>query len=246
MIIRVPEDTHKQLTRDMPREQYWQSEARELLRVLLVQNPDFKSESCRVRAEFPQFKWRHLREIMRYDSGHFIGWWDETGCWVTRPRLDEKDEAVQYCKEIESLTHRFGLRSKWGPELIHHLVSLPGIQPVETWWMGDEIITITLQVEISPGTKWGDVKGGILKEAKSQFQAKVKPLRDATGFPERDRGPDNLERDVGLLYQRICLGMGDLAIWNAWEREHEDDEALTYERVREIISNTARLLGIAL
>jgi len=246
MIIRAATDTHRQVTRDMPREQYWQSEARELLCRLLEQNPDFEEAVGRVRAEFPQFKWHHLREIMRYGSGCPIGWWDQTGCWETRPHMNENDEAVRYCKEIEALTQEFGLRSEWGPMLIHHLVSLPGTRPVETWWMGDEIITITLQVEISPGTKWGDVKSGILREAKKQFEAEVKPLRDRMGLPERDRGPDNLERDIGLLYQRICLGLGDLEIWNAWEREHEDDEALTYERVREIISNTARLLGIAL
>ena len=62
----------------------------------------------------------------------------------------------------------------------------------------------------------------------------------------RDRGPENLERNVELLYQRICLGLSPMEIWNKWESEHELYECLTYENTRNIISNTAQLLGISL
>lgn len=248
MVIRPPTNTHKQATRDMPRDQYWRGRARQLLLALIEENPDFQVRAESMRASFPQFTWQSMLKITRCGPGCSIGWWDETGKWDTRSGVNEDEDAVRYCREIETLTQEFGLRCRWGPDAIHYLVSRPGTYPGDSWWPLDEIVTITLEIQISPGTKWSDVKSGILKEAKRQFEAAVSPLRERTGFPARDRGPDNLERDVRLLYKRICSGMSDLAIWRELddELEREGKGWITYETVRGIISDTARLMGIAL
>jgi hypothetical protein len=188
-----------------------------------------------------------MLEIRRYGSGSSIGWWDETGKWHTRSWVNKDKDAVRYCREIEALTQEFGLRCRWGPDAIHHLVSSPSTYPGDSWWRQDESITITLQVQISPGTKWGDVKSDILKEAKHQFEAAISPLRERTEFPERDRGPDYLERNMRILYESVCLGLGPLQVWNDREiRERRPARGLTYEAIRDIVSDTAQLLGIAL
>jgi len=247
MVIRPPTNTYRQATRDMPRDQYWRNEARRLLLALIEENHGFQLRAKSIRNSFPQFTWQSMLEITRYGSGQPIGWWDETGQWHTRSGVNEDEDAVRYCREIETLTQEFGLRCRWGPDAIHYLVSRPGTYPGDSWWPLDEIVTITLEIQISPGTKWSDVKSGILKEAKRQFEAAASPLRERTGFPERDRGPDNLERDVRLLYKRICSGMSDLAIWRELDDELEKEgKWITYETVRGIISDTACLLGIAL
>jgi len=246
MTVRPKTDTHRRATRDMPREQYRLSEARLLLLVLIEQDPGFQSRAESVREQFPEFFGKTFSQIVSSSPGQPLGDWDETARWHPLPHLDNDSPNNLYCHEIEELTQDFGLRCKWAPQAIHMLVSEPGAYPGEAWWPQERTITIDLDVRVSPGTKWGDVKDGIMHEAKCQFEAEVVQIRKAAGFPARERGPDNLERDVKLLFQRICLGLGDLEIWNAWEREHDLDSALTYQRVREIISDTARLLEIAL
>lgn len=231
MVIRPPTNTARQSTRDMPRDQYWQGQARGLLLALIEDSPDFQDRAKSIRANFPQFAWQCMLEIRRYGSGRPIGWWDETGEWHTRSWVNEDDDAVRYCREIEKLTKEFGLRCEWGPDAIHRLVSMPGTYPGGFWWRGEEKITITLRVEISPGTRWGDVKSGVLKEAKRQFEAAISPLRERVGFPERDRGPDNLERNVRIFYRSVCLGLGPLQVWNDGLREVGPGKGLNYALV---------------
>ncbi len=245
MIIRPPRDTIEQSTRDMPRDQYWRSQARQILLNLIEENEAFQKRAKNVRNQFPQFKRKSMLEIRQYASGRPIGWWDKSGNWETRSEVLENDD-VQYCREIEKLTQDFGLRSGWGPEAIHKLVSKPGTYPGEFWWVPNKIMTINIEVEITSATRWNDVKKDILQEAKQQFEAVAKPMREQAGMPERNRGPDNLRRDVEILYQRLCLQRSASNMWNEGKRTPSVGTGLQPESIRDIISKTAKLLEINL
>jgi hypothetical protein len=245
MTIKPPTDTHRQATRDMPRAQYWQSQARRLLLAHLEENTDFQARAEDIKVRFPQFSYQSFLRIIQYGSGCPLVSWDKAGILDIREGLED-DDAVRYCKEITDLAQTFGLRCQWGAGVVHKLVSEPGTYPGNAWNPQEEIVDITLQVRISPGTKWGDVKGAVLKEAKRQFDDAVKPLRERAEFPERDRGPDNLERNVEILYHRICLGLTPLEIFNEGDKNQGPGVGLTYEAIRDIVSDTARLLEITL
>ena len=246
MIIEAPRDTPSQVKRDMPRKQYWGSDARFLLLSLIKNNPSFVERAEDIRHRFQQFEYKYPLDIVHPARGMTIGRWDETGCWHPHPGIDEENDAVQYCRELAALAQDFGLRCEWGPTAIHFLVNFRGTYPGDFWTAGARVTPLTVYVLLTPGTKWSHIKNDVVKEAKNQFEAAAATLREQSGFPMRDRGPENLEQNVELLYQRICLGLSPMEIWNKWESEHELDECLTYENTRNIISNTAQLLGISL
>ena len=216
----------------VPREVMLQGAAQAYLLELIAQDRRFQKEAERIRQQYPEL----------------VG-----GPWASFPLAGQATaRAQEYARAIRELARNLGLRCEWGPEAVHNLVGLPPgtwTTPVAVFSAPDPAtIIITVEVEYYPDTTWEDVRRAILAEAKRQFEAARKRIRERYNLGQRDKFPHNLKRDVELLYKRICKGMGDLEIWKELddELEKEGKAGLTYETVREIISDTARLLGIAL
>jgi len=245
MLIQAP-DTAKEAVKDIPRDQYWRGEARDLLLRRIRKEALLMQDAEKIRDAFPQFSCAPWVDILCPKPRHPIGWWDDCGHFQIGAGIDESMSEVRYSREIESYVQRLGLRCVWGPEGVHYLVSWSGAYPGDYWVSQARIAQISMAVLFTPGLRWSAVKAQIVREAKRQFDAIAEPLRERAGLPDRDRGPENLERDVELLFVRVCLGLGPLEIWNKWERSHDLSDFLTVESVRQIISDTACLLGIPL
>ncbi|MFZ5919302.1 MAG: hypothetical protein ACOYZ7_20410 [Chloroflexota bacterium] len=120
---------------------------------------------------------------------------------------------------------------------------------LHVWPSASTMTEIVIKIEHNPATRWEDVKEKVLTEAKEQFDAARQKLREAEGLEtSRDRKRANLERAVGFVFQRVILKRPTRSIWNRWDTDHpgDDPEALTEERLRSTISETAKLLDVNL
>jgi len=232
----------------IPREVDLRSVAQSLLLEMIAQDERFQERAKELRERYPDFiggAW-----IPSYILS--LPSWARPIEWSSSNAGQDPGKVREYAQAIERLAQDFGLYCEWGAEAVHNLVSLPPgtwITPVATFFTPDPAtITITVVVEYHPDTKWEDVKRVVLAEARRQFEADYKRVRKQHRLGQRDKFPNNLKRNVELLYKRICQGMGDLEIWKELDDklEEEGKEGITYGTVREIISDTARLLGITL
>lgn len=143
------------------------------------------------------------------------------------------------------------IRADWLKKAVESWQQTRRIYSMGEWFkrVKPQTVTIEIDVEYYPDTTWTDVRRHVVNQAKAQFDAARDQARQTEGLGERDRYPDYdlVERDALFVYQRVALEWSDMEIWRQWQEEHaRSGDAITYERVREIISDTARLLEIEL
>lgn len=235
-------DIHKGLHPDI-RQEY---KARFLLTQLIMKNPHFKKRANDIKQRYSEVFEEPLNSLLTQKPQEHFGYWDNFGNWTTYPFVDEAHPRVQYFRDVEGLVQEFGLRCKWGPDAIHSMITMHGYYSGPGWWIDERELSILVKVNITSTTKWSDVRKAILDDAKHQFNAAIKPLREDANIPQRDRGTDTLERNVKILYKRICEGLSPLEIWNDDQLKEVPEFGLTVDTIKSIVSKTAKLLGISL